>query len=90
MNQPNTIDEMFAAATDYGMKVADLVAHAWKIGVRDGIDCAAGAIETSFGQQREDMPENSRAVILAVAEWLKLSTFTVELPDRLGTTEPQQ
>lgn len=89
MNQPNTIDEMFAAATDYGMKVADLVAHAWKIGVRDGIDCAAGAIETSFGQQREDMADDSRAVILAVADWLRLSTFTVELPDRLGQ-EPQQ
>lgn len=84
MSQPNTLDELFAAATDQGMRIADLVAHAWKIGCRDGIECAAAAIETSFGQPREDMAEDSRAVVLAVSEWLKLSTFTVELPDHLG------
>lgn len=79
MTQPQTLSELFAATTEHGKRTADLVAHAWKIGIRDGLESAAGAIVTTYGQS--DLPEETRRSLMALAESLRLSAFNVQLPD---------
>ena len=80
---PETLTELFADATVLGKEIADLVAHAWKVGLRDGMDTAAGAIEKHYGQPMLDMDEPTRMTILNVAEWLRLSALRVEFPPNL-------
>lgn len=80
---PETLDELFADSTELGKSIADLVAHAWKVGLRDGMDTAAGAIEKSYGVPVPGLDESTRNAILHVAEWLRLSSLRVEFPPNL-------
>lgn len=82
--QPQTLDELFTATTTHGKRTADLVAHAWKIGVRDGLDSAASAIENTLRSGKLDgLSPETRQTLLTLHDSLRLNAHNVQLPDDL-------
>lgn len=89
MSAPETLAELFAASTDIGLKLADLVGHAWKIGMRDGL--ASGAQAVRGASELDDMPPAFAEVMRHLADRLELQCHTIDLPDTFQSgDEPKE